>query len=56
MPQDTSSISQFFSLFGYQCFLAVPLLTMRSIAEEKNRAHTPNTILGSDSKIRYCFK
>ena len=38
MPQDTSSISQFFSLFWLPVFFTVPLLTMRSIAEEKNQA------------------
>ena len=38
MPQDTSSISQFFSLFWLPVFFTVPLLTMRSIAEEKNQS------------------
>lgn len=38
LPQDTSTISQFFSLFWLPVFFTVPLLTMRSIAEEKNQA------------------
>ena len=38
MPQDTSSISQFFGLFWLPVFFTVPLLTMGSIAEEKNQA------------------
>ena len=46
MPQDTSSISQFFSLFWLPVFFTVPLLTMRSIAEEKNQA-TLQTLLSA---------
>jgi ABC-2 type transport system permease protein len=38
VPQDTSAITQFFSLFWLPVFFTVPLLTMRSIAEEKNQA------------------
>ena len=38
VPQDTSSLSQFFSLFWLPVFFTVPLLTMRSIAEEKKQA------------------
>ena len=37
IPQDTSSISKYFSLFWLPIFFTVPLLTMRSIAEERNQ-------------------
>ncbi len=38
MPQDSSAINQFFSLFWLPVFFSVPLLTMRSIASEKNQS------------------
>ena len=38
VPQDMSANAQFFSLFWLPVFFLVPLLTMRSLAAEKNRA------------------
>ena len=38
MPQDSSPVAQFFSLFWLPVFFSVPLLTMRSIASERNQS------------------
>ena len=64
LPQDSSPVAQFFSLFWLPVFFSVPLLTMRSIASERNQStletlfSTPvpkEAIVLSKFTAAYCF-